>query len=68
MDPVFGVMLDVARLATFQPPAVRQLWLECEPGLLQRMVAPEPMRHVKSETSADRLGIRWLPSLSLKPR
>jgi len=26
MDPVFAVLLDVARLASHQPPAIRQTW------------------------------------------
>ena len=44
MDPVFSVLLDVARLASNQPPAIKQAWdgperivyVSCSPATLAR--------------------------------
>ena len=63
MDPVFSVLLDVARLASHQPPAIKQTW-----GRPERIVPPETDRPDKAEPRPDPGSLRWLLSFSLKPR
>src|SRR5215470_17123824 len=63
MDPVFAVMLDVARLATHQPPAIKQTW-----GTPERFPEAEPMPQAAAKKARAPIGINWLLSLSLRPR
>lgn len=63
MDPIFSVLLDVARLASHQPPANRQTW-----GAPERASPPETSRQDGTEPVPDSGALRWLLSFSLKPR
>ncbi len=63
MDPIFSVLVEVARLTTRQPPAIKQTWgvPECTPQLEAAPdEAPEPV--------GERGALCWLLSLSLRPR
>ena len=48
MDPIFSVLLDVARLVSHQPPAIKQAW-----GGPERIVPPEPARRNGAEPVPD---------------
>jgi len=48
MDPIFSVLLDVARLVSHQPPAIKQAW-----GGPERIVPPEPVRGNGAEPVPD---------------
>jgi len=63
MDPVFAVLLDVARLASHQPPAIKQTW-----GVPERIVPPETIGQGGSQPAPDPGALRWLLSFSLRPR
>jgi hypothetical protein len=63
MDPVFAVLLDLARLASHQPPAIRQTW-----GMPECISQPETAPDGAPKPVPDGRTLNWFLSLSLKPR
>ena len=67
MDPIFSVLVDVARVVTRQPPAIKQTW-----GVPERIGPLETTSEAEGEAEAEPVTnpglLRLLLGLSLKPR
>jgi len=63
MDPIFSVLVEVARLTTRQPPAIKQTW-----GVPECMPQPEAAPDEAAKPIRDLGPWNWLLCFSLRPR